>query len=103
MIRPDNSRSAGAAPAAGKEMRTTVSIDALRIDQALYDFVNREAMPGTGVQEKTFWGGFAALARRLAARNAALLSRRDALQAMIDDWHRRHPGAAFDRAAYRAH
>jgi len=84
-------------------MRATVSVDHLGIDQHLYDFVNHEAIPGTGIQEAAFWRGFATLVRTLAPRNAALLQRRDELQAKIDAWHHQHPGAAFDRAAYKAH
>ena len=84
-------------------MRATVSVDHLEIDRQLYDFVNHEAIPGIGVQEAAFWQGLATLVRALAPRNAALLQRRDELQAKIDAWHHQHPGAAFDRAAYKAH
>jgi malate synthase len=78
-------------------------MDRLGIDRALFNFVNREAMPGTGVAEGPFWSGFAHLVGALAPRNAALLERRDQLQSKIDEWHRRHPGAAFDRSRYKAH
>jgi len=83
-------------------MRTTVSVDQLQIDKALYDFVNDEAIPGSGVQSGVFWQGFAALVLALAPRNAELLRRRDELQAKIDAWHRRNPGPGFDRAKYQA-
>jgi malate synthase len=83
-------------------MQTTVNVGHLRIDKALYDFVGREALPGTGVVETEFWSGFAQLVRRLAPRNAALLKRRDELQAKIDSWHRQHPGASFDPPSYKA-
>src|SRR5271168_4823504 len=82
-------------------MRAMVTVDHLEIDQVLYDFVNREAMPGTDVEERAFWRGFAALVRALAPRNAALLARRDALQAQIDTWHRQFPGAAFEHSRYK--
>jgi len=75
----------------------------IQIDFRLHDFVRQEAAPGTGVDPSAFWDGFAALVRRLAPRNAALLARRDALQSQIDNWHRRHPGALFDPASYRAY
>jgi malate synthase len=84
-------------------MRATVGVDRLGIDKALYDFVCGEAMPGTGVEERPFWNGLAALLRDLAPRNAALLERRDELQSKIDAWHRRHPGAGFDHANYKAY
>jgi malate synthase len=84
-------------------MRDIVTVEDLGIDKGLYDFLNHEAMPGTGVQERAFWSGFAALVRSLEPRNAALLLRRDDLQAKIDAWHRAHPGAAFDPSSYQAH
>ena len=83
-------------------MRPTVTVDAIKVDQALYSFVNDEAIPGSGIQAREFWSGFAALVRNLAPRNAALLARRDELQAKIDAWHRAHPGPGFDRAKYKA-
>ena len=83
-------------------MRPHVSIDRLEIDEALYDFVNGEAMPGTGVEERPFWSGLSRLVADLAPRNAALLERRDELQSKIDSWHRSHPGASFDHARYKA-
>jgi malate synthase len=82
-------------------MRANISVDRLKIDRVLYDFVNDEALPGTGVQERAFWSGFAALVAALAPRNAALLQRRDELQSKIDAWHRRHPGAAFEHPRYK--
>jgi malate synthase len=84
-------------------MRATAKVERLEIDKVLYDFVNLEAMPGTGIQERHFWQGFAALVQALAPRNAALLQQRDSLQAKIDAWHRQHPGADFDPSRYRQH
>src|SRR5271169_4509034 len=83
-------------------MRATVSMDRLKIDKALYDFVNDEAIPGSGVEPGSFWRGFAALVGSLAPRNAALLLKRDQLQAKIDAWHRNNPGPGFDPGKYRA-
>jgi malate synthase len=82
-------------------MRANVSVDCIQIDRILYDFISNEAMPGTGIQELSFWTGFAALVRSFAPRNAALLLRRDELQSKIDAWHREHRGAAFDRSRYK--
>src|SRR5450631_3542518 len=84
-------------------MRAIVSVGELGIDKVLYDFVTGEAMPGTGIQAQPFWNGFAALVRKLAPRNAALLLRRDELQSKIDVWHRQNPGAAFDHSRYKAY
>jgi malate synthase len=83
-------------------MRATVSVDELKVDKGLYDFVNNEAISGTGMQAQAFWNGFASLVRTLAPRNAALLRRRDELQAKIDAWHRQNPGPGFDHEKYKA-
>ncbi len=83
-------------------MTARVCVDHLEVDKVLYDFVNQEAMPGTGVLEQPFWSGFTQLVRALAPRNAALLLKRDQLQSKIDEWHRHNPGAAFDHSRYKA-
>jgi len=83
-------------------MRATIQLGPIAVDRVLYDFVGREALPGTGIDESQFWAGFADLIRTLAPRNAALLDKRDRLQALIDDWHGAHPGADFDTVKYRA-
>ena len=83
-------------------MRASVRLDQIQVDKDLYDFVNNEAIPGSGVQASEFWKGFGALVRAFAPRNAALLHRRDELQAKIDAWHRQNPGPGFSHADYRA-
>jgi malate synthase len=80
-----------------------IRVDDLEIDRLLHDFVSLEAIPGTGVDAANFWRGFASLVRRLSPRNAELLAKRDRLQAEIDAWHRRNPGAGFEPARYRDH
>jgi malate synthase len=40
------------------------------------------------------------LLRDLAPRNAALLAKRDEIQAKVDAWHRAHPAKPIDAAAY---
>ena len=55
-------------------MTATVKVDRIVVDPVLLDFVAREALPGTGGDEKTFWAGLADLLVRLAPRNAALRS-----------------------------
>src|SRR5580658_6518900 len=83
-------------------MRATVSLGDLKVDKALYDFVNDEAIPNSGVQAEKFWSGFAAIVRDLAPRNAELLRKRDELQEKIDAWHRQNPGPGFDRKKYKS-
>ena len=81
---------------------TRVSVDGLSVAATLYDFVNNEALPGTGIEPARFWPGFTGLLRRFAASNAQLLAKRDALQALIDSWHVSRKGQPHDQAAYEA-
>lgn len=56
----------------------------LRVASELANFIDQQALPGTGADPGRFWAGLAALHARFAPENAALLARRDALQASID-------------------
>ena len=82
-------------------MNEMTALAGLRIAPELISFVNNEALPGTGLDQETFWQGFGALVRDLAPQNRALLAERDRLQLALDEWHRAHPGPIADMAAYR--
>ena len=79
---------------------THTDVAGLKVDSALVDFINKEAIPGTGVEVDAFWQSFAGIVRDFAPRNAELLARRDELQAQIDAWHRAHRNKPIDPVAY---
>jgi len=83
-------------------MTQRTTIHGLQVATELYDFINQQVLPGTGVDEAAFWKGFDAIVADLAPRNAALLAERDRLQTELDQWHTAHPGPVTDMAAYRA-
>ncbi len=83
-------------------MADTVEVAGLKVARTLRDFLDNEALPGTGVTPERFWSSYAAILKDLAPRNAALLEKRDALQAKIDAWHRANPAKPVDLAAYKA-
>ena len=83
-------------------MTDRVVVERLSVARVLYDFINREVLPGTGVPEAGFWTRLDRIVHDLAPRNRALLAKRDALQAQIDEWHHAGKGKPFDLAAYRA-
>jgi malate synthase len=74
----------------------------LAVAANLHDFIEQEALPGTGMASDAFWQGFDALVHTLAPKNRALLAERDRLQTEIDQWHRQQPGPIADMAAYKA-
>src|ERR1700754_2969033 len=74
----------------------------LQVAANLDQFVETEALPGTGIDSAAFWSGFDALVHELAPKNRALLAERDRLQAELDNWHRANPGPVRDLRAYRA-
>ncbi|MGF6569222.1 malate synthase [Paraburkholderia sp. GAS333] len=75
---------------------------ALQVAANLDQFVETEALPGTGIDSAAFWSGFDALVHELAPKNRALLAERDRLQTELDGWHRANPGPVRDLHAYRA-
>ena len=83
-------------------MADTVEVSGLKVAGALHAFMENEALPGTGVEPARFWSALAAVLRDLAPENAALLRKRDELQAKIDAWHREHPAKPVDLGAYTA-
>jgi malate synthase len=82
-------------------MTERVERGGLQIARELAEFVEAEALPGTGVTAGTFWDGFGALVAEYGPRNRALLARREELQAEIDAWHVRHRNAPHDHEAYK--
>ena len=55
----------------------------LSVDSRLVSFIEDRAIPGTGVDAAAFWTDFGALLARFAPENAALLAKREELQAKI--------------------
>jgi malate synthase len=76
-------------------------VSGLRIARELHDFVEQEALPGTGVDPAAFWAGLSAIVHDLAPKNRALLAKRDDIQEQIDGWYRDN-GAPVDMGAYQA-
>ena len=83
-------------------MGQMIRFGGLQIAKVLYDFINDEAVPGTGLKPDQFWSALDAIIHDLAPRNRELMARRDQLQAKIDAWHRERRGRDFDLAAYKS-
>ena len=74
----------------------------IAIDPRLAAFLETEVLAPLGRDVDAFWQGFAALLAKFAPRNAALLAKREDLQAQIDAWHAERAGKPHDAAAYKA-
>jgi len=83
-------------------MTQMVARAGLSVAQDLVEFIEEQALPGTGIAPDVFWQGAAAIFVHFAPRNRALLARRDELQARIDAWHEANAGKPLDSAAYQA-
>ena len=84
-------------------MSNRTSVHGLQVATNLYNFVNEQVLPGTGVEQAAFWAGFDKLVADLAPKNAALLAERDRIQAEMDAWHQANPGPIKKAKAYRKH
>ncbi|SDS77247.1 malate synthase [Halopseudomonas litoralis] len=82
-------------------MTERVQVGNLQIAKVLFDFINEQAIPGTGVKADAFWAGVDTLIHDLAPKNRALLAKRDDLQASIDAWHQERAGQTHDAVAYK--
>ena len=71
-------------------MSDRVEISGLSVDQRLYQLVEQEIAPGTGVEVAHFWQSLADIHAALGAENRTFLDKRDQLQHQIDAWHKAH-------------
>ena len=83
-------------------MTDRIEAGALQVDRELYEFINDEALPGTGISPEAFWSGLDRLIHDLSPRNRELLATRDELQARIDAWYQESGGEASDLPGYKA-
>ncbi|MFL1406347.1 malate synthase G [Marinobacter sp. M1N3S26] len=83
-------------------MTERVQVGGLQVAKNLFDFVNNEAIPGTGVDADKFWAEFDKIVHELAPRNRELLAKRDDIQEKMDGWYRNHKGQPFNMDEYKS-
>ncbi|PHQ16368.1 malate synthase G [Marinobacter profundi] len=83
-------------------MTERVQVGGLQVAKNLFDFVNNEAIPGTGIDADKFWAEFDKVIHELAPRNKELLAKRDAIQEKMDSWYRDHKGQPLDMNEYKS-
>lgn len=78
------------------------NLNGLQIAPELVDFIDNQALPGTGVSSETFWAGLSKIAHDFGPKNRSLLAKREDLQGQIDAWHVARRGQPHDHEAYQA-
>jgi len=81
-------------------MSVTVDRAGLKVAAELADFVEGAVLPGLGIAADGYWQGVAAIFAKFAPENAALLAKRETLQAQIDARYK--AGEPVDEAFLRA-
>jgi len=56
-----------------------IQVGELQVSAILHDFINTEALPGTGIGQMAFWSGFDKLIHEFSPRNGTLLETRQTL------------------------
>ena len=77
-----------------------ISINKLKINQTLFDFVNNEVFPGTNVDRDNFWKKFSEVVHELAPINKKLIEKREEIQNQIDKWHLANSKEKFNKTKY---
>ncbi len=77
-----------------------IDVGNLKIDSELLEFINNEAIPGTGVETNNFWSEFEKSVHKLAGINRRLLATREKIQKKIDEWHLSKKENKFDKDEY---
>ncbi len=72
----------------------------LKINTALFNFINKEVLPGTNITEENFWSNFSSSIYELAPLNKKLLERREEIQKKIDKWHKEKAGKNYTQDDY---
>ena len=77
-----------------------VTVENIKINSALLDFINNEAIPGTNLKIPDFWRGFDKTVHELAPINKNLINKRAMIQKKIDDWNKLNKNQTFKLEEY---
>ena len=64
-------------------MSSRIDCSGLSVARELYDLVESDIIPGTGVDPNDFWDGLASLVQDLGPQNRVLLKKRALIQSQI--------------------
>ena len=64
-----------------------IEIENIKIAKPLYDLVEQEIIPNTGINTNHFWTSFGSIINDLEPDNRSLLNKRTDIQNNINSWH----------------
>ena len=67
-----------------------IEVNSLKISSTLFEFINKEVIPGTDIKSDDFWSKFGKIVHDLAPINKNLIEKRDVIQKKIDEWHKKN-------------
>jgi len=78
-----------------------IKIFDLSVSSVLFNFVNKELLPNTGISKNHFWRGFNKAVNELAPKNKKLVEIREKLQKSIDSFHLERKGKKINFKNYK--
>jgi len=72
-----------------------------KVAESLYNLVEHEILPGTGIDADDFWESLANVFDEFTPKNQALLAKRKSLQEKIDAWHLAPENKTIDQQKYQ--
>ena len=81
-------------------MGSYVEVGSIKVEEQLYNFINQEALPPTGLDVEQFWKDFEQIVLDFTPWNKKLLEKRQEIQDKINKWHQENK--EFDAEKYKA-
>ncbi len=78
-----------------------INKNGLKINSVLFDFINKEVIPGTDIKSDHFWDKFEKTVHELTPINKDLIHKREIIQKKIDKWHKENNKENFDKEKYK--
>ncbi|PAK42026.1 malate synthase G [Peribacillus simplex] len=72
-----------------------VKVGNLQVASVLLEFINKDGLPGSELNQEQFWVDFEKLVHDMSPKNKKLLARRDEIQTKINTWHRENKEMDF--------
>ena len=84
-----------------KKKHQFIKIFDLSVSKILYEFVNKDLLPKSGVSKHRFWKGFNQVVHKLSPINKKLIDTREKIQKSIDSYHLENKDKNFNKKNYK--